>query len=203
MKVASLLGAATLATSTTGIAVPEHPPSLSSTSQVLSFNLTGGVNVSTEWVGPIRVAATADWTANVARGRKLMAAMKGTDAEAATIWKMGETAKSSFDGDLKKEMRDWGWNDDPEKQKKELDKQCDFVAYHKIGRCFEELGLGSQSKGAGGSNECFTAEHWDGPTVEKNLLGRLPKPKDQRYIACGKTKLWVSGNPFIEPTTSY
>lgn len=149
------------------------------------LNTTGAVGVSTDGTDRVTIAADHNqvWASNVVRGRKLLAAMQGTDAEAATIWRMGETAKSAFDGDLKAEMTAWGWNDNPDKQKKELDKQCDFTAYHKIGRAFEELGMGTQSKNSGGPNECFIAEHWDGPLVKKNFLGKLPKPKDQKYKA--------------------
>lgn len=49
------------------------------------FNTTGDFDVLTQGGGFIKVAATANWASNVARGRKLMAAMKGTDAEAAKI----------------------------------------------------------------------------------------------------------------------
>ena len=90
-------------------------------------------------------------------------------------------------------MREWGWNDDTDALKKKYDAQCDFANYHKITKCFEELGLETGSKGSDGPNECFVAEHWDGPTVKK-VLGFLPKVKDQRYEACG-TKLWVYFQP--------
>ncbi|KAF1357235.1 hypothetical protein EJ07DRAFT_129930 [Lizonia empirigonia] len=110
--------------------------------------------------------------------------MKGSDLEAATLYGLGTTAKSKYDGDLKDEMRKWGWNDNTPKQKATFDKQCDFIAYHKIGRCFAELGLGTKSKGAGGPNECFVAEHWDGPAVKKTIPGVMPKPKNQRYEVC-------------------
>lgn len=60
--------------------------------------------------------------------------------------------------------------------------------------------MGTQSKAAGGPNECFNAEHWDGPTVKKNLFHQLPQPKDQRYLACGKTELSAS-HPTSAPET--
>lgn len=134
MKLTLLLGAATLARLAAGATVARSPLAPNSTLQDISFNLTAVADSSTKRDGPVRVAATADWASNVARGRKLMAAMKGTDAEAAAIWKMGETAQSAFDGDLKKEMRQWGWNDNTEKQQDAIAKQCDFAAYHKVRR---------------------------------------------------------------------
>jgi hypothetical protein len=130
------------------------------------------------------------WTDNVARGRKLLAAMKGSDLEAAAAYGMGTTAKSVFDGDLRDEMKKWGWNDNTEKQQKAYDMNCDFLGYHKIGGCFRELGLDTKSKGKGGPNECFVAEHWDGPAVKKTV-GIMPKPKNQRYEVC-KVKYRVS-----------
>ncbi|KAJ4318876.1 Mitochondrial import inner membrane translocase subunit tim8 [Neodidymelliopsis sp. IMI 364377] len=139
-------------------------------------------------LNPAEVATTVvnedqRWTDNVARGRKLLAAMKGSDMEAAAAYSMGTTAKSVFDGDLRDEMEKWGWNDNTKKQQKAYDVDCDFLGYHKIGGCFRELGLDKKSKGKGGPNECFVAEHWDGPAVKKTV-GIMPKPKNHRYEVC-------------------
>lgn len=164
------------------LSVPSSDSSLDNSLLDGSFNITGAFHVSAE----VTTAANDEqqWAINVARGRKLLTAMKGSDLEAATLYGLGTTAKSKYDGDLKDEMRKWGWNDNTPKQKATFDKQCDFVAYHKIGRCFAELGLGTKSKGAGGPNECFVAEHWDGPAVKKTIPGVMPKPKNQRYEVC-------------------
>lgn len=193
MKFDLILVVALLTSAAAAITVPRSGSLLESVPQDHPLNTTDIFDVSNDWSELVTVAANNEqiWTSNVARGRKLLAAMKGTDAEAANIWNMGESAKSAFDGDLKNEMKAWGWNDNPDKQKKELDKQCDFATYHKIARSFEELGMGTQSKGSGGPNECFIAEHWDGPLIKKNLLGKLPKPKDQKYKACDGLKYQV------------
>lgn len=195
MKLGYVLSASLIASCAVGIALPNSTPSLDAIFRDHFINLTDAFDTSALAESRARAAATdqEQWTANVTRGRKLLAAMKSTDFEAATLFKLGMTAKSRFDGDLKAEMREWGWNDDTDALKKKYDAQCDFANYHKITKCFEELGLETGSKGSDGPNECFVAEHWDGPTVKK-ILGFLPKVKDQRYEACG-TKLWVYFQP--------
>ncbi|KAH6625587.1 hypothetical protein C7974DRAFT_313491 [Boeremia exigua] len=193
MKFTLLLGVVFLFSFVVALTVPQSASSIGGKDDH-SFNFTTLVDVGADWTDDVTTTANDEqkWASNVARGRKLLAAMKGTDAEAAAIWKMEGTAKSSFDGDLKTEMKQWGWNDNPDKQKKALDPQCDVAVYHKIGRAFEELGLGTKSKNAGGPNECFIAEHWSGPTIKKNLLGKLPKPEDQKYKACDGNKYRVT-----------
>lgn len=157
------------------------------------FNITTADSIP--FYGDPAATATGDstqlWFDSVTRGAKLLAAMKGSDAEAASLFRMGATAQSPFDGDLREKLREWGWHDNTDKMQKKHDSKCNFKDTHKISRCFEELGLGTESKGAGGPNECFTAEHFDGPAVKKKLGVLKPKPKDQVYEVCG-TKYRVS-----------
>jgi hypothetical protein len=37
--------------------------------------------------------------------------MKGSDTEAATLYTLGTTSESPFDGDLIDKLKEWGYND--------------------------------------------------------------------------------------------
>lgn len=82
-------------------------------------------------------------------------------------------------------------NDQPPKEKANIDKQCDFDKYPEVrfnfviisdyrsdvsaqlSRCFEALGLGTPADINGGPNRCYNVEHWGGPFVRK-VFGRVP-----------------------------
>lgn len=109
MKLALLLSGAALATSAAVLHIPEFAQFLNSTLQDLSSDIAVGVDISIRGDGFVKGAATPIWASKVARGRKLTAAMKGTDAEAAKIWGMEEIAKSMVEGNIIKELQQWGW----------------------------------------------------------------------------------------------
>ncbi|KAF2624759.1 hypothetical protein BU25DRAFT_460927 [Macroventuria anomochaeta] len=108
MRINLMLGVALLAGVAAALTVSNLILSVDSVSQDHSCNLTGAFDISLNSTAPVTAAADNEyWTANVARGRKFLEAMKDTDLEATTIFKMDKTAKSKHDGHLKAEMGDW------------------------------------------------------------------------------------------------
>jgi hypothetical protein len=192
MKLSGYLYAALLTNLATAKAL--HKPPLSRTLDLLDRNESASSGTAFDSVKPANDAHKADkWSSSVVRGRKLVQAMKATDVVAATLFNLGETAESPFDGDGKQTFETWGY-DESEKLQKDVDKECDFENYHKIKKTFAELGMDTKSKGNGGPNQCFVINHWDGPAVKRNWLGKLPEPKKQKYKVC-ETEYRVSHVP--------
>ncbi|KAH9882553.1 hypothetical protein J1614_000789 [Plenodomus biglobosus] len=94
--------------------------------------------------------------------------------------------QSPFDGDLKAELRTWGYLDD-DTVHEQSDAQCDFDSWHHVNRAFAALSVDTRSKGMGGENHCFFVRHADGPAVIKGQDGTVGPPEEQRYIVDGKT----------------
>jgi len=128
------------------------------------------------------------WTLSVARGAKLLQGMKASDAEAATLYNLGTTAESPFDGDLIDKLREWGYNDATDALAKQADPECNFDSQngHMLKKAFGDLGIGTKSKSQGGPNQCFLIEHFDSPAVKKGDDGKMPAKADQRYDVCEK-----------------
>ncbi|KAH7410130.1 hypothetical protein DE146DRAFT_775521 [Phaeosphaeria sp. MPI-PUGE-AT-0046c] len=93
---------------------------------------------------------------------------------------------SPWEGDLKEDMKRWGWKDDSSKYG--LDDECDFEFTHELGRAFEELGISPEPQGDGGPNMCYKAIHYDGPAVIRGPPPdkKLPPLKEQKYVVDGK-----------------
>ncbi|KAJ4347557.1 Mitochondrial import inner membrane translocase subunit tim8 [Ascochyta clinopodiicola] len=124
------------------------------------------------------------WCKAKSRGVKLIKAMTMNDGEAQTMlgWPY---MQSPWDGDLKPELRKWGYLDDDEKHE-EVDDQCDFDRTHEMGDAFKDLQVDPRSAGNGGPNHCFYVEHMNGPTVIRDEDGELPFEEDQHYNVDGK-----------------
>lgn len=122
-------------------------------------------------------------------GRTLDAAMKSKDSIARWFFKdfpnFQETCQSPFDGDGREDLARWGF-DDSEKLRKEVEKECDFDAYHGIKPAFDELGLDTKAEKDGGPNKCFKINHRDGPAIKRLPDGSLPLESNQCYYVCGK-----------------
>ncbi|XP_014558693.1 hypothetical protein COCVIDRAFT_93893 [Bipolaris victoriae FI3] len=122
-------------------------------------------------------------------GRTLDAAMKSKDSIARWFFKdfpnFQETCQSPFDGDGREDLARWGF-DDSEKLRKEVEKECDFDAYHGIKPAFDELGLDTKAEKDGGPNKCFKINHRDGPAIKRLPDGSLPLESNQYYDVCGK-----------------
>jgi hypothetical protein len=186
MKLLALILLVWLTAITFAIAVPETSPSA-----LRLNNLTNSIEIAGELPFGSSSATTAadgnaEWARSVARGAKLLQGMKVSDNEAATLFGLGATAESQFDGDGKKAFDTWGYAD-YDRLNLAVDKECDFENYHKIKKTMEELGMGTKSKGKKGPNQCFVIEHWNGAAVKRNWWsGVWPAPKDQKYRICEK-----------------
>jgi hypothetical protein len=114
--------------------------------------------------------------------------MKVSDAEAATLYNLGTTAESRFDGDLIDQLREWGYNDATDALAKQADSECNFDSQngHMLKKAFGDLGMGTKSKSQGGLNQCFLIQHFDSPAVKKGDDGKMPAKADQRYNVCDK-----------------
>jgi hypothetical protein len=130
------------------------------------------------------------WCKAKSRGIKLIKAMMMDEQEVATTlsWPY---VQSPWDGDLKSELRKWGYLDDHGKHK-ENDNQCEFDKTHEMANAFKDLNVDPRSAGTGGPNHCFYVELEDGPTVIRDEDGELPFEEDQYYMADDK-KYQVSG----------
>jgi hypothetical protein len=126
----------------------------------------------------------AIWCKAKSRGVKLIKAMMMNDAEAQTMlsWPY---IQSPWDGDLRTDLRTWGYNDNDEKHQ-EVDDQCDFDKTHEMSAAFSALKVDARSAGQGGPNHCFYTEHMNGPTVIRDEDGDLPFEEDQHYIVNGR-----------------
>ncbi|KAJ4316919.1 Mitochondrial import inner membrane translocase subunit tim8 [Neodidymelliopsis sp. IMI 364377] len=120
--------------------------------------------------------------------------MKSSDASAATLYGMGTTAESPFDGDLISKLREWGYNDNTPAMQKLHDLECNMnsASGHMLSKVFLDLGLDTKSKNNGGPNQCFQIEHFDGPTVIKDPDGSVPPKSSQYYEVC-KVQYRVTG----------
>lgn len=134
------------------------------------------------------------WSLSIARGTKLLTGMTSSDASAAALYGLPTTAESPFDGDLTSTLREWGFNDNTPAMQQLHDPECNMNSAdgHMLARAFADLGLDTNSKAKGGTNECFQLEHFGGQTILKKEDGTTPEKKEQYYEVCG-TKYRVTG----------
>ena len=112
--------------------------------------------------GPVTTADDDSWKQTVARGAKLLRGMKASDAEAATLYDLGASAESPFDGDLIDKLREWGYNDATDALAKQADPECNFDSSsgNILKKAFGDLSIGTKPKSQGGPNQCFLIEHF-------------------------------------------
>ena len=140
-------------------------------------------------------AGDAAWDKAVVSGGHLWAGMRSDDRMASFFFRTDphvpdpliQSVQSPYDGDLKDEIKKWGYNENDDVNAK-IDKECDFEAYHHLKRAFDDLGIKTASKANSGPNQCFEINHYDGPNVIRDEEGKLPGMADQKYKdeSCGK-----------------
>jgi hypothetical protein len=91
-------------------------------------------------------------TLSVQGGAKLLQGMKADNKTAVALFGPGEATESPYDGDLNDTLVSWGYNDSTEAMQKKHDDECDIENSNKLKKCFDELGMGTKSKGRGGPN---------------------------------------------------
>ena len=192
-----ILFAVLAALATARVVPPEIAPH-SNITDIYNFNATEVEDASFDW-SKIAIAATnADGAFDkaVEQGRTLYVAMRSKDSVARWFFKnypnFAETVQSPFDGDLRAELKQWGYWDDDESSK-DIQDECDFDKYHHMKAAFEELGLDTRAKIDGGPNSCFRIDHQDGPNIKRNEDNTLPSMPNQYYDVCGK-EYRVRGN---------
>ncbi|KAJ4993439.1 hypothetical protein SVAN01_00987 [Stagonosporopsis vannaccii] len=126
----------------------------------------------------------AIWCKAKSRGVQLTKAMMMSDQEAATVLQW-PYMQSPWDGDLREDLKKWGYRDDFEGDA-DIDKQCDFDKTQEMADAFKDLGVDPRSAMAGGPNHCYYVEHNDGPAVHRDENGELPYHEEQYYTADGK-----------------
>lgn len=131
-----------------------------------------------EWEDPYEKM----WKDALCRGERLLHAMTLGELDAA--WALGwPYLQSPWDGELKDELKKWGWLDTDENHKN-ADYFCNFE--EEMGNMFKGLSIDGRSAQMGGPNHCFYIEHKNSPTVKRNADGSLPAEIDQRYDVEGK-----------------
>ncbi|KAH8641412.1 hypothetical protein IG631_04353 [Alternaria alternata] len=123
------------------------------------------------------------WHKTYCRGAALVKAMS-LDEQDSTRMLGWPYTQSPWDGDLKLELRKWGYLDDDNHHAMN-DNSCDFSKHH-IRSAFDALGIDPRSALKGGPNHCFMLEHRFGPTVILDKNGEMPSISKQRYEADGK-----------------
>lgn len=128
----------------------------------------------------------AIWCKAKSRGSQLTRAMMMNDEEAATMLQW-PYIQSTWDGDLKPELKKWGYKEinEVDTQDMDVDEQCDFDKTHELGDAFRAINVDPRSAGKGGPNTCFYVEHMNGPTVILDEDNEMPFAEDQYYMADG------------------
>ena len=88
--------------------------------------------------------------------------------------------QSPWDGDLKSELKKWGYLDDAKKHE-ESDAYCDFDKWHYTRKAFQGLGVDWKSAGQKGPNHCFFLQHANSPAVILDEKKEMPEVAEQRY----------------------
>jgi hypothetical protein len=130
----------------------------------------------------------AIWCKAKSRGSSLTKAMMLNDQEAATTLQWPYT-QSPWDGDLKAELKKWGYkeiNSEMNTRDMDIDGQCAFDVTHELGDAFQAINVDPRPAGKGGPNHCFYVEHMNGPTVIPDQDGTIPFEDEQYYEANGK-----------------
>ena len=104
------------------------------------------------------------WKNAVCWGEKLLRAMVLDEKQARSVLQWPHV-QSVWDGDLKEELKIWGYREDNEGGR--LDRQCDFEEGQLIADAFQVLKIDTRSAGMGGPNRCYHFAHRDGPAVHR------------------------------------
>ncbi|KAL5426098.1 hypothetical protein PMIN04_002145 [Paraphaeosphaeria minitans] len=129
------------------------------------------------------LASDKDWKAASCRGGRLVELMLGSDEAAgskieSTKGNNTPSAKSEWQGDLKQELKTWGWHEEYAE-----DVYADLERLD-VTSVAEALGINRKPKGAGGNNIPYEIRHWDKDA--RDPKGHPIAPRDQTYKVDGK-----------------
>lgn len=127
----------------------------------------------------------AIWSNAVCKGEKLRRAMMldEDDARKLLAW---PHVQSEWDGDLKEELKKWGYSESDQVAGGIVDNDCNFSVAYTLSSAFKELNIDTRPAGMGGPNRCYQFKHRDGPAVLRGPGGTLPPATEQYYEADGK-----------------
>lgn len=110
------------------------------------------------WAKSILAESSDDlWSQSVARGTKLLLAMHADDNSAASLYGLGSTAESPFDGSLESTLTQWGYADNTPNMQSAVDNECNFASTsgHMLSKAFAALGIQTRNAGNGVSKSMF------------------------------------------------
>jgi hypothetical protein len=119
----------------------------------------------------------AFWNDVVCRGRKLFLAMTRDSTQGTTFL---NPLTTSWNDDLEQELIDWAWDGwIPENA------WCDFKDFG-LGTALQALGISINPGENRGNNKCFTANHFDSPSIiDDEYDDVMPAIADQKYYPYG------------------
>ncbi|KAJ4356279.1 uncharacterized protein N0V89_004310 [Didymosphaeria variabile] len=124
------------------------------------------------------LASDKEWKAAVCRGGQLIDSMLASDEEAGrniqnTKQAHPASARSEWQGDLKQELRTWGWHDFySSSAHADMD-------HWQVSSVVEALGINGKPKAEGGNNVPYDVQHWD-PDA-KDEKGNDINKRNQKY----------------------
>ncbi|KAF1851022.1 uncharacterized protein K460DRAFT_271378 [Cucurbitaria berberidis CBS 394.84] len=128
---------------------------------------------------PDILADQVTWDRFVLKGGALVCAMRNSD-KLAGEWlndvRDPPSAASVWQGDLKPELKKWGWND---VMSNKMLCSFDNDGFWELESTFRGLGLNPHPVSEGGHNECYRIEHWQPNLKDDN--DRMVPPADQTY----------------------
>jgi len=127
----------------------------------------------------------AIWNNAVCKGEKLRRAMMLDEYDARKLLAWSHV-QSEWDGNLKEELKKWGYSESDQVAGGNVDNECNFSVAYTLSSAFKELEIDTRPAGMGGPNRCYQFKHRDGPTVIRGPGGTLPPVTEQYYEADGK-----------------
>lgn len=159
------------------------------TNVTFSHSALDNGEVNFDSAASVAVANADLWLQAIVRGGKLLQGIHADDTTAASLYGLGTSAASPFDGTLEETLSLWGYADNTPSMQRTVDKECNFASAsgHMLTAAFAALGIQTASKGQGGPSECFHIAHCDSDAVKRDpVTGKLPDKVEQRYEVCGK-----------------
>ncbi|KAF2675742.1 hypothetical protein K458DRAFT_492907 [Lentithecium fluviatile CBS 122367] len=150
----------------------------------------------------------AEWKKSVARGEKLLRGMKADDDEAVRLWDPTgnlKTIQSWLDGECEDNFKEWGYSDDTEQMRKEVDKYCSFDNMN-VGDVFKYLGIADRKSwknvtaagftiGVNPKSGTVSFVNRKSPQAQvKALWGRDPTASELPYIQSSSDVAWCFWN---------
>ncbi|KAH6878348.1 hypothetical protein BKA58DRAFT_452356 [Alternaria rosae] len=125
------------------------------------------------------------WNDSVCKGQKLVLATSLNLPEAGKIC---QPMTTPWDGTLEHELAVWGYSELGYSEVSDAEENCVMgEENHGLQDMLKELHADDRDSREGGDNICYTIQHQDGPTLEKDENGKIPTdPRKQYYNVDGR-----------------